>query len=208
VKRHQIAQAFGAAALILTSAAMVTADELPAIPVGSDAYTMWARWAYQRIGQRAYMRSTYDRTGGNEWGDASHFLYQLADDYSVTLDVEGPGILYFVRTNHWHGSPWHYEVDGVDHIVQESSTADPLHPIANSVFLPESAFPRPLALTWSQTKGADLSWVPIGFQKSFRMAYGRTFYEALDQAPHRIAPDAASSMLNACSFRRLGSTYA
>lgn len=146
------------------------------VPTGADAYLMWDRWPYQRVGVRAYMRSTYDRNGGNEWSDASHFLYQLADDRNVTLDVAGPGILYFVRTNHWHGSPWHYEVDGADHVVEESSTKDPLHPLANSVFLPETAFPYPLAVTWSQTKGADLSWAPIGFRKSFRMAYGRTFY--------------------------------
>jgi hypothetical protein len=122
------------------------------------------------------MRSTYDRRGGNESADASHFLYQLADDFNVALDVAGPGILYFVRYNHWHGSPWHYEVDGTDHMVRETSTADPLHPAPNSVFLPERLFPSPLAWTWAQTKGADLSWVPVAFEKSFRMAYSRTFY--------------------------------
>jgi D-arabinan exo alpha-(1,3)/(1,5)-arabinofuranosidase (non-reducing end) len=148
----------------------------PVIPVGPDAYRMWERWAYQRIGARAYMRSTYDRRGGNESADASHFLYQLADDFNVSLDVQGPGVLYFVRYNHWHGSPWHYEVDGTDHIVRETSTADPLHPAPNSVFLPERLFPAPLAWTWAETKGADLSWIPIGFEKSFRMAYSRTFY--------------------------------
>jgi len=146
------------------------------IPAGLDAYRMWERWPYQRIGVRAYMRSTYDRKGGNERADASHFLYQLADDDNVTLDVQGPGILYFVRYNHWHGSPWHYNVDGVDHIVRETSTADPLHPAPDSVFLPERLFPNPLAWTWAQTKGADLSWLPIGFLKSFRMGYSRTFY--------------------------------
>ncbi len=31
----------------------------------------WDRWPYQRIGVRAYMRSTYDRTGGNDAADAS-----------------------------------------------------------------------------------------------------------------------------------------
>src|SRR5258708_9331228 len=41
-------------------------DEPPVIPVGLDSYLMWERWPYQRIGARAYMRSTYDRTGGNE----------------------------------------------------------------------------------------------------------------------------------------------
>jgi hypothetical protein len=71
------------------------------------------------------MRSTYDRAGGNESADASHFLYQTAEDFNVMLDVQGKGVLYFVRTNHWHGSPWHYEVDGVDHAVQETTTADP-----------------------------------------------------------------------------------
>jgi len=148
----------------------------PPIPVGPDAYRLWEQWPYQRIGARAYMRSTYDRRGGNERADASHFLYQEADDFNVTLDVQGPGVLYFVRYNHWHGSPWHYEVDHKDHIVQESSTADPLHPANDSSFLPERLFPRPLAWTWSDTQGADLSWIPIGFTESFRMAYSRTFY--------------------------------
>ncbi|MGA3095061.1 MAG: DUF2961 domain-containing protein [Bryobacteraceae bacterium] len=152
------------------------AAQPPTIPVGLDSYRLWERWPYQRIGARAYMRSTYDRSGGNEGADASHFLYQEADDFNVTLDVESPGVLYFVRYNHWHGSPWHYEVDRKDHIVRESSTADPLHPANGSLFLPERLFPKPLAWTWAETKGADLSWVPIGFSQSFRMAYSRTFY--------------------------------
>ncbi len=122
------------------------------------------------------MRSTYDRSGGNEAADASHFLYQERADFNVTLDVLGPGVLYFVRTNHWHGSPWHYEVDGRDYIVEESSTRDPDHPVENSVFLPEEAFPSPLTWTWSVTKGADLMWVPIPFERSLRLAYTRTHY--------------------------------
>jgi len=148
----------------------------PVIPTGLDAYRMWDRWPYQRIGVRAYMRSTYDRKGGNETADASHFLYQTADDFNVSLDVQGAGILYFVRYNHWHGSPWHYEVDGHDHLVRETSTADPLHPQHGSVFEPPEIFPDPLAVTWAETRGADLSWVPIAFEKSFRMAYSRTHY--------------------------------
>jgi len=122
------------------------------------------------------MRSTYDRRGGNEGSDASHFLYQLADDNNVALDVAGPGILYFARYNRWHGSPWHYVVDGTDHIVQESNTADPAHPTTNTSFIPAKVFPEPLALTWPATKGSDLSWVPIPFEKSFRMGYSRTHY--------------------------------
>ena len=122
------------------------------------------------------MRSTYDRRGGNEGADASHFLYQLADDYNVTLDVAGPGVLYFARYNHWHGSPWHYNVDGADHLVQETSTANPNKPAEGSTFVPENLFPRPLAWTWSVTKGADLTWLPIPFEHSFQMAYSRTHY--------------------------------
>src|SRR5438105_4565909 len=162
-----------AIAFVPTSAA---AAEPPVIPVGLDAYRQWERWPYQRIGARAYLRSTYDRAGGNEGADASHFLYQLADDFNVSLDVEGPGILTFVRYNHWHGSPWHFEVDGVDHLVRESSTADPNRPVKDSVFLPEKLFPSPIAWTWSVTKGADLSWVPVPFERSFRMSYSRTHY--------------------------------
>src|SRR5947208_11284621 len=71
------------------------AAEPPEIPVGFDAYRQWERWPVQRIGARAYMRSTYDRTGGNRAADASHFLYQLADDRNVTLDLEGTGLLCF-----------------------------------------------------------------------------------------------------------------
>ena len=114
-----------AARLTSNPQAPPNADEPPVIPIGLDAYRQWERWPYQRIGVRAYLRSTYDRSGGNEGADASHFLYQLADDFNVALDVAGPGVFYFARYNHWHGSPWHYEVDGVDHLIRETSTATP-----------------------------------------------------------------------------------
>ena len=154
----------------------VAGGEPPTLPVGLDAFRQWERWPVLRIGARTTMRSTYDRSGGNEGADASHFLYQQADDFNVSLDVVGPGVLHFVRTNHWHGSPWHYEVDGIDRVVRETSTADPTRPVEGSTFLPRAAFPEPLAYTWSVTRGADLSWVPIPFERSFRMGYGRTHY--------------------------------
>jgi hypothetical protein len=166
----------------------VPADEPPAVPVGLDAYRMWEKWPQQRIGVRAYMRSTYDRRGGNEGADASHFLYQKADDFNVTLDVAGPGVLYFARYNHWHGSPWHYVVDGTDHVVTESSTPDPNKPVEGSKFLPAEALPNPLTWTWSDTKGADLMWVPIGFENSFQMAYSRTRYGTGYYIYHQFAP--------------------
>lgn len=156
-----------------------SADSPPIIPIGLDAYRMWDKLPYQRIGARAYMRSTYDREGGNQSADASHFLFANEEDFNVTLDVKGNGVLYFVRTNHWHGSPWHYVVDGEDFIVKETSTADPVNAkkkLTNTTFIPNEAFPKPLTYTWSTTKGADLMWVPIGFEESFRLAYSRTRY--------------------------------
>jgi hypothetical protein len=163
-------------AALAMSGSLLAQEQPRPIPVGLDAYRQWDQWPDQRIGMRAYMRSTYDRSGGNEGADASHYLYQLADDFNVTLDLEGQGILIFSRYNHWHGSPWHYVVDGNDHLIQESSTADPLHPVSGSVFLPSVAFPSPLNETWSTTKGADLIWSPIPFERSFQMAYTRTHY--------------------------------
>ncbi len=161
---------------ILTTNSLLRAPDSPTIPIGSDAYTMYDRWPQQRIGVRAYMRSTYDRTGGNETADAGHFLYQEGDDCNVTLDIEGRGILYFVRYNHWHGSPWHYVVDGADHVVTETSTADPNHPVDGAKLEPAAAMPQPMTTTWSTTKGADLSGIPVAFDKSFKMAYERTHY--------------------------------
>ena len=51
-----------------------TAAAPPMIPVGLDAYRLWDRWPCQRIGARAYMRSTYDRRGGNEGADQNRDL--------------------------------------------------------------------------------------------------------------------------------------
>jgi hypothetical protein len=160
----------------------------PKVPIGLDAYRQWASWPLQRIGVRAYMRSTYDRLGHNHHADASHFLYQEDDRFNVTLDVANGGILYFARYNHWHGSPWHYEVDGVDHLVMETSSANPLRPVEGSVFLPADLFPNPLTWTWGTTKGADLMWVPVGFEKSFRMAYTRTCYGTGYYIYHQFVP--------------------
>jgi len=106
------------------------------------ASVQWQRWAQQRIGVRAYLRSTFDRTATTTPADASHYLYQVAENFNVTLDVEGSGVLYFVRTNHWHGSPWHYEIDDIDHVVEESTTRDPTQKLEAAVFLPETPFRR------------------------------------------------------------------
>jgi hypothetical protein len=174
--------------LVFTLHAHADPNPLPTIPISQDAYKSWHLWPLQRAGCRAYMRSTYDRAGNNEGADAAHFLYQLADDHNVTLDVAGPGILYFTRTNHWHGSPWHYVIDDHDHLIAESSTPDPNHPVKNSTFIPKELFPEPLAYTWSTTKGADLSWLPIPFAKTLQLAYSRTHYGTGYYIYHQFVP--------------------
>src|SRR5436190_22760185 len=98
-------RAFLVLAATLSIASALRAEP-PAIPVGYDAYSQWARWPYLRIGQRTYMRATYDRAGANEAADASHFIYQESDDSNTVLDVQGAGVLLWARYNHWHGSPW------------------------------------------------------------------------------------------------------
>ncbi|MEZ2440345.1 DUF2961 domain-containing protein [Chitinophaga sp. RCC_12] len=155
------------------------AQRLPVIPAGADAYRMWDKWPSQRFGMRTYMRSTYDRSGSNEAADASHYLFMNGETDNVTLDVTGTGILYFFRTNHWHGSPWHFTTDGQEHTVKETATEDPVNALRNikaSAFIPAAPFPRPLAWTWGDTKGADLIWTPIPFRQSLRIAYSRTHY--------------------------------
>jgi hypothetical protein len=76
-------------------------SEPPVIPIGYDAFLRWDQWPVLRLGVRAYMRSTFDRTGGNHNADAAHFIRILDDHHSVALDETGPGILWFVRHNHW-----------------------------------------------------------------------------------------------------------
>lgn len=145
------------------------------IPVGWDAYLRWEQWPLQRLGTRAYMRSTYNRQGGN--ADMSYYLFMEEEEYNVTLDVAGKGVLYFFRTNFWHGSPWHFTVDGKDNLVKETATDDPVNArkrFTKTAFIPDRPFPEPLAFTWGTTKGADLIWTPIPFEKSLRLAYSRT----------------------------------
>jgi hypothetical protein len=146
---------------------------LPTIPVGIDAIRAWDQWPLIRIGQRTYMRSTFDRAGSNY--DSSHFIRRTGADL-VTLDVKGSGVLTFFRTNHWHGSPWTFISDGQATVVEDQSTADPDHPIRPSTFLPADLFPAPIAPTFTATAGADLSWVPIPFADSYEIRYGRSKY--------------------------------
>lgn len=191
-----VAAVFAVMALSAQDSKQAPAGDLPKIPIALDAYRMWDQWPTQRIGARAYMRSTYDRTGGNEGADASHFLFMKGEDYNVSLDVLGKGVLYFIRTNHWHGSPWHYVVDGKDNIVKETGTSDPVNAkkvFTDPQFIPSATFPQPLNWTWGTTKGADLVWTPIPFEKSVRLAYSRTRYGTGYYIWHQFANEAQLS---------------
>lgn len=146
-------------------------------PEGVEAYCRWDLLPQQRIGVRAYMRSTYDRM--SRGGDAGHFLFMNGEDDNVTLDVKGRGTLYFFRANHWHGSPWHFTIDGRDHVVKETATDSPVNAVKTihtAQFIPGAVFHEPMDWTWTTTKGADLIWTPMPFRDSLRIAYSRTFY--------------------------------
>ncbi|HZO84429.1 MAG TPA: DUF2961 domain-containing protein, partial [Verrucomicrobiae bacterium] len=60
-------------------------------------------------------------------------------------------------------------------------------------FMPADLFPNPLTWTWSITKGADLMWVPIPFERTFRLAYSRTRYGTGYYIYHLYDPAAALS---------------
>lgn len=84
-------------------ARVLNSNEPPEIPFGFDAFTSWDRWPYLRIGVRAYMRSTFDREGGNHNVDAAHFLRQVDDDEGGLRGVGPPrfkGLPTLVRTRH------------------------------------------------------------------------------------------------------------
>ena len=80
--------------------------------------------------------------GGNEGADASHFLYQTPTTSTSRSTSTAPGVLYFARYNHWHGSPWHYVVDGDRHVVQRVEHRRSDQAGGGSIFLPAGRFPR------------------------------------------------------------------
>ena len=53
----------------------------------------------------------------------------LASGGALALDVEANGgtcgVMYFMRANRWHGSPWGYTVDGVTWNISTDDTAHP-----------------------------------------------------------------------------------
>jgi hypothetical protein len=156
----------------------------PTIPIGWDAIRQWDRLPVLRIGTRTSMRSTFDRSGGNEASDASHFVRIEDGGLAIPVDVAGPGVLAFFGAEGWHGSPWHVRADEVDRVFSETTTAHPDAPVAPASLLPETAFPAPLALAWPATRGSDLSWVPVPFATSLSLGFERTHHAAGEAILH------------------------
>jgi len=144
------------------------------LPSGWDAFRI-ENWPVLRPLMRTTMPSTYDRSGGNEGADASHFLYQEREDFNVTTHLMGEGWLAFARFNRWHGSPWHFELDGKDNVLTESD----LRP--------------PLGVNWKTSKGADIIWQPMPFNESLRIAYSKTHYGTGYYIVQRVFPGARLS---------------
>ncbi|MCK4785345.1 MAG: hypothetical protein KAV87_16460 [Desulfobacteraceae bacterium] len=75
--------------------------------------------------------------------------------------------------------------------MSETATEDPVNAkkkLTKTTFIPGNLFPNPLTWTWSTTKGADLMWVPLSFEKSLRIAYTHTFYGTGYYIYHLFSP--------------------
>lgn len=72
--------------------------EIPKIPIGLDSNRKRDQWPAQRIGVCAFIKSTFDRTGGYESADASHFLFAHEENHNITLDLIDKGVFYFFPT--------------------------------------------------------------------------------------------------------------
>ena len=62
--------------------------------------------------------------------------------------------------------------------------------------MPSTLFPSPLTYTWSTTRGADLNWVPMPFERRLTLAYERTHYGTGYYIYHRV-PEGATNLSQA-----------
>src|SRR5438874_11090753 len=72
------------------AAAFAVTTEPPEIAIGYDAFLRGEQWPALRIGVRAYMRSTFDGTGGNHLEDAAYYIRQMYDYHRDGVVVGGP----------------------------------------------------------------------------------------------------------------------
>ena len=176
------------ACLLLSAAASAQ------IPVGLDAYRLWERWPYQRIGVRAYMRSTYDRARRQRRRRRHPFPLPAGRRLQRDARRRRPGRPLLRPLQPLARQPvalrggWHRPPRAGD---QHRRSATIPRPTRSSC--PQAAFPTPLAWTWSDTKGADLIVGADRLREVFRMAYSRTLYGTGYYIYHQYVPGAKLS---------------
>jgi len=112
------------------------------IPVGSTR-TAAGQWPLSASAS-ARICADLRPQGGNESRTRALPVTRSPMRVQRPLDVQGHGILVS-RATHWHGSTWHYEVDGKDH-RPGSSLEGPDQARRELVFLPKRV-PSPLTYT-------------------------------------------------------------
>lgn len=100
------------------------ADEPPEIPVGLNAYRQWERWPHQRVGARAYLRSTYDRkldyAFPNQRVEVS-VAEASRDQEGTALEWRPAGVWYLAGPNTCVYSNPQAELGPTRHVVQTSN---------------------------------------------------------------------------------------
>jgi len=146
-----------------------TIARTPTVPVGWTP-TDNGQVPYQRIGVRGTCVALRPH-GRKSRGDASHYLYaepgDVTDTWSVPLTKSARGASTSSAPITGTAA-WNYEVDGRRQIVEDTPRPNPVGAKgglrrARSCRGPVS---KPLTWTWSTTRGANLMWVPLEFEKS------------------------------------------
>ncbi len=120
-------------------------------------------------------------------------LYQLAENFNVTLDVEGAWSAVLRAHQPLARQPVALRDRRRRSLVSEITTRDPTRKLDAAVFIPEAPFPSPLTYTYATTHGADLNWVPMPFADRLRLAHSRTFYGTGYYIYHQFVPGLALS---------------
>ena len=131
---------------------------------GYGLYTGWEDWARLRLGWRAELVSSYDRTGGNK--DASYYESPpgfIQEPLTATLGtIQGPGMIYRFWMPHLiakQGFPVRMYFDGEATPRIDSTSIEVLGGTFNY-------FSAPLVTTFA---GGQVCYEPIGFSESVRI---------------------------------------
>lgn len=132
----------------------------PPLYLGLDAYRHWDKLSYLEVGDRIAGMTTADPAGSNS--DNRHPVRRLADGETVLFEQAGPGVVSFMRMQENYGNPWNLYLDG-SRVAQMSAAQMGI--ITPTVF-PARAFPYPLSLNVTETRGSSIIAAAIPFQQS------------------------------------------